>query len=129
MSRVLKKNDDGTLSVDFLTAGAVIAVLAGVWPLVSWFAGVDRTVFGEYPVHVQLEAANLEADEKRDAALARLADTLASKVDEELREQIALEMKCEDPQSDMPRDYCRDLLQKKRLREARDRARGGRGES
>lgn len=118
MSRVFKKNDDGTLNIDFVSAGAILAVLAGVWPGVTWIAGVDRTVFDAYPAHVSLEAANLEADEKRDEAIAKLATTLASKVDEELREQIALEMKCEDPSSDMPRDYCRDLLQKKRLREA-----------
>jgi hypothetical protein len=88
---------------------AVIALgaLAGAaWAGFGWIDVQNRDVAALPPIE---QLARETADVARQLAERNLA------------QQIAMEMECEDPESDLPRSYCRDVLREKRIRERAER--------
>lgn len=104
--------------------GLVSAAWALLGPVSGWLFGVDRVVYDEFPEYV--ESAKQSSD-KTSSALHSLAETqriLAEseklRAEQQRSQQVTNEMLCEDvrPQDPVTREWCRQVLHAKRLRES-----------
>lgn len=118
----MERSSEGNVVLSLKQVALVVGLVSAVWalayPAYRWIFGVDRVVYEEFPSHVETVKATTKALE----AVAQTQNTIAQirqqENDEELREQIAYELKCANPKTDLPRDFCADVLAKQREREA-----------
>jgi hypothetical protein len=85
---------------------------------VSWIANTNQVVNVTFPAHVTKETRKVQSVEE---TLAKLTDLQAAQEEQRAIEQIGFEMKCEEPDTDLPSDYCADVLKAKRIRERSER--------
>jgi hypothetical protein len=99
--------------------GALLTLALGLagalWSGWEWKMAQDAA-----DVKVEVEVAPaVKAQAKTLTAVRKTLDLLA---EDKLATQVAMEQKCEQPGNDMPKDYCSDVLLKKRMRDAREAA-------
>jgi hypothetical protein len=101
---------------DYAAIGTlIVGFLGGAWSAWEWKVAQDVA-----DVKVETEVAPaVQAQQKTLTAVRKTLDLLA---EDKLATQVAMEQKCEQPGNDMPKDYCADVLLKKRMREAREAA-------
>lgn len=105
-----------TQAKDYAAVATVLAGIAGAaWSGWEWKMRQDAA---DVKVEVEIDPA-VRAQAKTLTAVRKTLDLLA---EDKLATQVAMEMKCETPHNDMPKDYCSDVLMKKRMREAHEAA-------
>jgi hypothetical protein len=112
MTPITTKHVERTWTLLTIAGGALMAL----WTGYSWINDqnvADDVVREEVAPAVKAQARTLTAVRK----------TLDLLAEDKLATQVAMEQKCEQPNNDMPKDYCSDVLLKKRMRDAHEKAR------
>ena len=107
MVPITTKHVERTWTLLTIAGGALLALWTG-------YAWINAQNVADELVTVEIAPAVAELSKQTKA----LKDLAKLERQDKLTTQVAMELKCEAAGNDMPKDYCDDVLLKKRLRES-----------
>ena len=115
----VQRTDDGDVVVSLKKLALLVGVISTIGVAGGrWVFGVDRVVNVDYPEH---KAQIIVRQDKIDEVLGALKSIEAQRAEKEERDRVLWQMKCEDPKTDLPKDFCDDVLVEARMNETRRR--------